>query len=66
VTCVKRPARSPRSERVRGTFVLSIKSEYLWKIIPLGKRHHCRAVAELIEHYHGDRNHQDPLTAASG
>jgi putative transposase len=39
-------------------FVLSIKSECLSKIVPLGERHLRRAVAEFVEHYHSERNHQ--------
>ena len=44
--------------RTRNGSVLSIKSECLWKIIPLGEGHLRRAVAEFIEHYHIERNHQ--------
>ena len=43
-----------RSER----FVRSINSECLAQIIPLGERHLRNAVAEYIEHYHAERNHQ--------
>ena len=39
-------------------FVRSIKSECLAQIIPLGERHLRNAVAEYIEHYHAERNHQ--------
>jgi hypothetical protein len=28
------------------------------RLIPIGERHFRRAVAEFIEHYHGERNHQ--------
>jgi putative transposase len=38
--------------------VQSIKSECLSGIVPLGERHLRRAVAEFIEHYHDERNHQ--------
>ena len=38
--------------------MLSIKSECLNKLIPLGERHLRRAVAEFVEHYHLERNHQ--------
>jgi hypothetical protein len=27
-------------------------------IIPIGERHFRHAVAEFVEHYHGERNHQ--------
>ena len=39
-------------------FVLSIKSECLRKIIPLGEGHLRRAVAEFVAHYHLERNRQ--------
>ena len=38
--------------------VRSIKEECLERLIPIGERHLRRAVAEYIEHYHGERNHQ--------
>jgi Integrase core domain len=53
-------------------FVLSIKSECLDKLIPLGERHLRVAINEFVEHYHLERNHQGldnrlitPLTAAA-
>jgi hypothetical protein len=39
-------------------FVLSIKSECLDKLVLLGERHLHLAVAEYLEHYHVERNHQ--------
>ena len=39
-------------------FVLSIRSECLDQIIPLGERHLRKAVREYTEHYHVERNHQ--------
>jgi transposase InsO family protein len=39
-------------------FVLSIKSECLGKLVPLGESHLRRAVSEYVEHYHRERNHQ--------
>jgi hypothetical protein len=39
-------------------FVRSIKEECLDRLIPMGERHFRRAVAEYVEHYHGERNHQ--------
>ena len=38
--------------------MLSIKEECLDRMIPLGERHFRRAVAEFVEHYHRERNHQ--------
>ena len=39
-------------------FVLTIKSECLNHIVPLGERHLRLAVSQFVEHYHLDRNHQ--------
>ena len=56
-----------RSEVVQSTahanayaerFVRSIKEECLDRMIPIGERHFRRAVAEYVEHYHQERNHQ--------
>jgi len=38
--------------------VLSIKSECLDRIIPLGEKHLRTAVNEFMHHYHSERNHQ--------
>jgi putative transposase len=58
VKSVPLPARSPNLNAYAERFVLSIKSECLSKIVPLGERHLRRAVAEFVEHYHCERNHQ--------
>ena len=58
VETVKLPARSPNFNAYAERFVRSIKSECLAQIIPLGERHLRNAVAEYIEHYHAERNHQ--------
>ena len=39
-------------------FVRPIKEECLDRLIPIGERRFRRAVAESIEHYHGERHHQ--------
>jgi hypothetical protein len=39
-------------------FVLSIKSECLERMVPLGEGHLRRAISEYMAHYHHDRNHQ--------
>ena len=52
------PARSPNLNAYAERFVLSIKSECLDRIVPLGENHLRRAVAEYLAHYHGERNHQ--------
>jgi putative transposase len=38
--------------------VLSIKSECLDRLIPLGEAHLRRAILEYRKHYHEERNHQ--------
>jgi putative transposase len=58
VKTVKLPARSPDLNAHAERFVLSIKSECLSQIIPLGERHLRKAVKEYTEHYHLERNHQ--------
>ena len=52
------PERSPNSNAYAERFVRSIKEECLDRLIPIGERHFRRAVAEYVEHYHGERNHQ--------
>jgi hypothetical protein len=46
--------RFPRATRL----VRSIKDECLDRIIPMGERHFRRAMAQYVEHYHRERNHQ--------
>ena len=58
VKTVKLPARSPDLNAYAERFVLSIRSECLDQIIPLGERHLQKAVREYTEHYHVERNHQ--------
>ncbi len=58
VKTVKLPARSPDLNAYAERFVLSIRSECLDQIVPLGERHLRKAVREYTEHYHAERNHQ--------
>jgi putative transposase len=58
VKTVKLPARSPNLNACAERFVLSVKSECLARIIPLGEGHLRKAVKEYTEHYHLERNHQ--------
>ncbi len=58
VRCLKLPAHSPGLNAFAERFVLSIKSECLNKLIPLGERHLRLAVSEFVAHYHLERNHQ--------
>jgi putative transposase len=37
---------------------LSIRTECLNKIVPLGERHLRLIISEYVEHYHLERNHQ--------
>ena len=55
---VRLPARSPNLNAFAERFILSIKSECLNKIIPLGEKHLRLAVREYMEHYYRERNHQ--------
>src|SRR5579859_1800190 len=58
VKAVRLPPRSPDLNAFAERFVLSIKSECLDRIVPLGERHLRRAVTEFVAHYHHERNHQ--------
>jgi len=48
----------PNANAYAERFVRSVKEECLDRLIPLGERHFRRAVAEFVEHYHRERNHQ--------
>lgn len=52
------PARSPNLNAYAERFVLSIKSECLNRIVPLGEAHLRHAVSEFAGHYHAERHHQ--------
>ncbi len=52
------PARSPNLNAYAERFVLSIKSEALNRMVPLGERHLRRTVSAFVSHYHGERHHQ--------
>ena len=58
ITSVRLPPRSPNLIAHAERFVLSIKSEYLNRLVILGERHLRRAIAEYVEHYHQERTHQ--------
>ncbi len=58
VAPLRLPARSPNLNAYAERFVLSIKSECLDKIVPLGERHLRHAIKEYAEHYHWERHHQ--------
>jgi len=46
-------------------FVRSIKQERLRRVIPFGERHLRQTIAEYVEHYHRERNHQGIENALS-
>ncbi len=52
------PERAPNANAYAERLVRSIKEECFYRLIPIGERHFRRAVAEYVEHYHGERNHQ--------
>ena len=58
VRVVRSPEHAPNANAYAERFVRSIKEECLDRLIPLGERHLRRAVAEYVEHYHRERNHQ--------
>jgi transposase len=55
---IRLPPRSPNLNAYAERFVLSIRSECLDRIVPMGERHLRSVVSEYMEHYHGERNHQ--------
>jgi putative transposase len=50
--------KSPNLNAYAERFVLSIKSECLNHVVPLGERHLRLLVTEFVEHYHVERSHQ--------
>src|SRR5262245_10893125 len=52
------PERAPNANAYAERFVGSMKEECLNRLIPVGKRHSRGAVAEYVNHYHAERNHQ--------
>jgi putative transposase len=55
---IRLPPRSPNLNAYAERFIRSIKSECLNRMIFIGQASLRRAVAEYIDHYHGERNHQ--------
>jgi transposase InsO family protein len=58
IRVVLTPERAPNANAYAERFVRSIKEECLDRLIPLGERHCRRAIAEYVEHYNRERNHQ--------
>jgi putative transposase len=55
---VQTPFQAPNANAYAERFVRSIKHECLNRVIPFGDGHLRRTIAEFVEHYHGERNHQ--------
>jgi putative transposase len=58
IRVVQTPWRAPNANAYAERFVRSIKHECLNRIIPFGARHFRQTIAESVEHYHCERNHQ--------
>jgi transposase InsO family protein len=58
IRVVPTPYRAPNANAHAERFVRSIKIECLERVIPFGERHLRRTIAEYVEHYHRERNHQ--------
>lgn len=58
IKLVPLPPRSPDLNAFAERFVLSAKSECLWKLLVFDEQALWRAVMEYARHYHGERNHQ--------
>ena len=58
IRVVQTPYRAPNANAYAERFVRSIKQECLDRVIPFGERHLRRTIAEYVEHYHRERNHQ--------
>src|SRR5260370_7842442 len=58
VKCLQLPPRSPNLNAFAERWVRSVKSECLSHFILFGEGSLRRALKNLREHYHGERNHQ--------
>jgi putative transposase len=58
IRMVQTPFQTPNANAYAERFVRSIKHECLNRVIPFGERHLRRTIAEFVEHYHRERNHQ--------
>jgi transposase InsO family protein len=58
VPSVKLPPRSPNLNAHAERFVRTIKESCLERMILFGESSLRKAVHELVEHYHRERNHQ--------
>jgi transposase InsO family protein len=58
IRVVQTPYQAPNANAYAERLVRSIKQECLNRVIPFGERHLRRTIAEYVEHYHCERNHQ--------
>ena len=58
VRCLTLPPRSPNLNAFAERWVRSVKQECLSKLVLFGEGSLRRALAEFLEHYHEERNHQ--------
>jgi putative transposase len=58
IRVIQTPYRAPNANAHAERFIRSIKGECLNRLMPFGERHFRQAVAELVAHYHRERNHQ--------
>ena len=58
IRVVQTPYQAPNANAYAERFVRSIKEECLNRVIPFGERHLRRTIAQYVEHYHRERNHQ--------
>jgi putative transposase len=58
IRVVRTPYQAPNANAYAERFLRSIKEECLNRVIPFGYRHLRRTIAEFVEHYHRERNHQ--------
>jgi transposase InsO family protein len=62
IKCLKLPPQNPNLNAIAERFVLSIKTECLDKLVPLGERHLRSAISEFVEHYHLSAAAAQPVT----
>jgi hypothetical protein len=55
---IRLPAWSPDLNSYAERWVLTVKSECLWKLILVGEQSLWNALKQFVEHYHEERNHQ--------
>jgi transposase InsO family protein len=55
---VQTPYRALNANAYAERFVRSIRDECLDRVMPFGESHLRRTLAEFVEHYHRERNHQ--------